>query len=177
MKILNDNNLSIQKYQDLLVLGEKFSSLVMKDAARKMYKIYIDKVSEYNGTPITSYFNANPIENIDNYEEAINKAVILENLKKLYETIVFYESDWQEGENANRVNDEKLLKFFEWLNEVKNLSNASLFIIKQTRQLLDSRCGFSIDINYSNKTLLDIMSDIVYYRCVNIDTNKNELRY
>ena len=177
MAIINDNTISMQKYQDLLVLGEKFSSLGMKDIAKKIFKIYIDKVSDYNGQPITKIFNANPIENIDNYEEAINKAIMLENLKLLYNAILFHTSDWREGEGKSRTKDEKLLKFFEWLNEIKNLTNASLIMIKQTRDLLDSRCGFNIEINYPDKTLAQIMEDIVYLRCVTINTTRNELRY
>ena len=156
MAIINDNTISMQKYQDLLVLGEKFSSLGMKDIAKKIFKIYIDKVSDYNGIPITTLFNAYPIENVDNYEEAINKALVLENLKKLHNAINFHESNWREGDNKSRIKDGKLLKFFEWLSEPKNLSNASLIIIKQTKELLDSRCGFDIELDYPDKTLSEM---------------------
>ena len=77
--------LAMEEHKDLLLIGVKFEKLKMYDNAKRIYSRYIKLVGEMDRRNVIDYFygyGSSETLEIANYEEAINKALLVEKLKK-----------------------------------------------------------------------------------------------
>lgn len=175
--------LNMEVYKDYLLLGAKFEKLEMLANAKKMYKYYLQKVADIDYDNILKFFYGNANIEADNYEETINKAYLIEKLKKLYSKIKDYRFNWIDPENSKEYSDEILINFFNWVASDKVLSNSDLKMIDDMIKVLDNNVGFNIvfavntsySLVYQNSSL-SLFETISKLRNHEIRINGKELR-
>ncbi len=169
---------AMEEYKDLLQLGYTFEKLNMKANSIKLYQKYVHAVSQVDyGNIVDIFYGYGAIEvmEISSMDEAIDKAYLIEKLKKLYSMVSNFRTDWNLGANVVPATNEALMRFFRWVDNDKSLTNDDLLIIQNTIDLLSSNNQFSIAYNDPNAQLFDVVSDILSKR-TSVDLYRNELR-
>lgn len=165
--------LTMEIYKDYLLIGVKFEKLDMIENAKIMYKHYLNKIAYVEYTNIIEYFYGTSNIEVENYEEAINKAYLIEKLKKLYLLIYKYRINWIDSSSSNEIYDETLISFFKWVASNKSLSNSNLKIINDMIETLEKGCGF--DINFSGAYSCSLFDTVSYLQTHKMKINGKEL--
>ena len=169
--------LAMEEYKNLLLLGFKFEKLKMDENAKKLYTRYVQLVGQVDYYNVLDFFygyGASEYLTINTYDEAINKAMIMEKLKKLYRLISDYRIDWNNYEEVLPANNDVLMDFFRWVNNDQMISNDDLIIINNTISLLEK--GVSFGISYqAGGTMLDVVNALAA-KTIRADFHRSELK-
>lgn len=149
----------MEEYKKYLLTGVKFEKLKMQDASKTLYKYYLQKVATLDYINVLEFFyGAFEIET-ENYEETINKAYLIEKLKKLYLLLYSYRFNWIDQATSNKIYDDTLITFFKWVSTTKTPSNSDIKIIDDMISILQQGVGFNFKINQSfSYSLIDTVS-------------------
>lgn len=169
--------LALERHKDLLLIGVRFEKLKMYENAKKLYTKYVKLVGLLDFENVVDVFygyDAVSKIQVKTYDEAINKAMLIEKLKKLYLIIEKYRSDWNKATETIATNNDLIMNFFRWIATDQILSNDDLKIIEAITKILKKGVQFNITY-YGNGSLIEVVRQIAgnsltpnYYR--------NELR-
>ena len=151
----------------------------MKTNAKKLYKKYVQAVAQMDYDYIVDFFYGQgtmDLMEIKSLDEALDKALLIEKLKKIYSLASNYNINWNSGTNVLPATNEMIMNFFRWIDNDRFLSNDDLLVINNTIDLLTKNQLFSIKIISENKlSLMDIITSILSKR-IKIDYYRNELK-
>lgn len=155
--------LAMEEHKDLLLIGVKFEKLKMYDNAKRIYSRYIKLVGEMDRRNVIDYFygyGSSETLEIANYEEAINKALLVEKLKKTYVLLQNFPLNWNHHGDALDEHNKVLLDFLHWAYNDSVISNDDISILNPMIDLLEKSKHFNISYNGS-ETLFDVVGLVV----------------
>lgn len=168
--------LSMKEHQNLLLVGVKFEKLKMVDNAKKIYTKYVTLVGEMDRRNVIEFFygsNALFSLEVTTYEEAINKALVVEKLKRIFSLVESYPTNWNGNYAALPAQNKVLIDFLDWASKDIVISNDDIKVLDPIIDLLEKNTLFNITCD-STKSLMDVLC-LVVDKTLRVNIYRNEV--